>query len=56
MKQYCLKLDEWISHELEDYLTKENANRPSWNRIARNRVINEAIEFYLKSKKKFSGY
>jgi hypothetical protein len=55
MKQYCLKLDEWIAHELEDYLSKENATRKSWNRIARNRVINVAIEFYLKSKKKTSG-
>lgn len=55
MKQYCLKLDEWIAHELEEYLSKENATRQYWNRLARNRVINDAIDFYLKSKKKSSG-
>lgn len=55
MKQYCLKLDEWIANELEEYLSKENANRHSWNRIARNRVINDAIELYLKPKKKSAG-
>lgn len=55
MKQYCLKLDEWIANKLEDYLSQENATRKSWNRIARNRVINEAIDLYLRSKKKSSG-
>jgi len=52
MKQYCLKLDEWIAESLEEYIAKENESRHSWNRIARNRVINDAIRFYLDSKNK----
>lgn len=52
MKQYCLKLDDWLAESLEKFLAKANEDRYSWNRIARNRVINEAIKFYLDSKKK----
>jgi hypothetical protein len=48
MKQYCLKLDDWLVKDLEDYIRKYNESRHRWNWINRNRLFNKAIEAYIK--------